>query len=474
MEAQWDKLTKPHRQKQERKVTRLRSSQTPEDKFGPAGYDAPGTPAGSEVRYIPATQTMSYRVEFWNKPDAPVPTQDAVIKDTLDADVFDLSTFEFTDFGFLKWDVPLPGGQAIDMRVDLRPDMDLAVDVTGTFNPDTGEIEWWFHCVDPMTGNYPEDPMAGFLPPYNPETGYEIGWVEFRVKPKADLPDGTQMLNQAFVEFDFAGDIWDHPAPKEGPWINTIAADSEGDGVPDPMDNCPETLNPDQTDSDSAGVGDACDDDDDNDGWQDTEESAAGSDPLDADSTPEVCDGVDNDGDCPGDTNGDGVVCGCGTDWNNQLRPKNCDDGVDEGFTDSDGNGAADCYDDKQGASCVYDSDGDTICNASDPNDDNKPNADPFTDDVENYVGTNKQIMCSAPPVDGPDNDPFDNNADSWADILDIMKFVTTGSLNTDLNLDDQGYWHRLDINKDTFIDILDVMLYVTKGVLNDTCPYGL
>jgi hypothetical protein len=214
----------PDGDKQDEGGTGIVTSDTPEDKFGPAGYDAPDTPEGSEVRYIPAGRTMDYRIEIWNKPDAPAPTQDAIIRDTLDPNVFDLSTFEFTDFGFLKWDVPLPGGQAIDTRVDLRPDMNLAVDVKATFDPDTGEINWWFHAVDPVTGEYPEDPFLGFLPPYNPATGFELGWVEFRVQPKAGLPSGTQIANQAFVEFDFAGDIWDHPAPNEGPWINTLDA----------------------------------------------------------------------------------------------------------------------------------------------------------------------------------------------------------------------------------------------------------
>jgi YD repeat-containing protein len=204
--------------------THIYTSLTPEDKFGPAGWDPQGTPEGAEARYVSTGQQLNYRVEFWNKPDAPVPTQDAVMMDTLDPSVFDLSTFEFTDFGFLKWDVPLAGAQAIDMRVDLRPDMNLAVEVKASFDPDTGEIEWWFHAVDPMTGEYPEDPMAGFLPPFNAETGYEMGWVEFRVEPNAGLPSGTQVTNQAFVEFDFAGDIWDHPAPKESPWINTLDA----------------------------------------------------------------------------------------------------------------------------------------------------------------------------------------------------------------------------------------------------------
>jgi hypothetical protein len=38
-----------------------------------------------------------------------------------------------------------------------------------------------------------------------------------------------------------------------------IPPDSDGDGVPDPSDNCPETPNPGQQDSDGDGVGDACD-----------------------------------------------------------------------------------------------------------------------------------------------------------------------------------------------------------------------
>ena len=35
-------------------------------------------------------------------------------------------------------------------------------------------------------------------------------------------------------------------------------SDLDADGVVDPLDNCPDTWNPDQLDSDSNGVGDAC------------------------------------------------------------------------------------------------------------------------------------------------------------------------------------------------------------------------
>jgi RHS repeat-associated protein len=200
--------------------TTLVTSWSPEDKWGPAGYDAPDTAAGAEKRFVSAGGTFNYRIEMWNKPEAPAPTQDATIYDVLDPEVFDLSTFQFTRVGFLKWDQPLAGGQSINIRIDARPDINIAVDVTGTFDPETGRIEWWFHTVDPLTGDYPDDPQAGFLPPFNPETKYEIGWMEFTVKLKDDLTTGTEIANQAFVQFDFFGP-WG-PAPKDRPWINTI------------------------------------------------------------------------------------------------------------------------------------------------------------------------------------------------------------------------------------------------------------
>ena len=46
--------------------------------------------------------------------------------------------------------------------------------------------------------------------------------------------------------------------------------DDDSDGVENDVDNCPDTPNPDQTDSDNDGIGDVCDDDSDNDGVPDT------------------------------------------------------------------------------------------------------------------------------------------------------------------------------------------------------------
>ena len=55
--------------------------------------------------------------------------------------------------------------------------------------------------------------------------------------------------------------------------------DDDADGVGSAGDNCPSVSNSDQLDYDGDGLGDACDDDDDNDGFTDEEELAAGTNP---------------------------------------------------------------------------------------------------------------------------------------------------------------------------------------------------
>ena len=55
--------------------------------------------------------------------------------------------------------------------------------------------------------------------------------------------------------------------------VDLEVPDSDGDGVFDGGDNCPLSPNPDQTDTDGDGVGDACDHDDDNDGVLDADDN---------------------------------------------------------------------------------------------------------------------------------------------------------------------------------------------------------
>jgi hypothetical protein len=105
--------------------------------------------------------------------------------------------------------------------------------------------------------------------------------------------------------------------------------DTDGDGVLNHVDNCPNDQNPDQADSDMDGVGNVCDVAD-----------------SDGDGVPDSTDNCVNDPN-PGQQNADGDALGdacdsCSTDAN-KTAPGVCGCGTPD--TDSDGDGTADCVD---------------------------------------------------------------------------------------------------------------------------------
>lgn len=68
------------------------------------------------------------------------------------------------------------------------------------------------------------------------------------------------------------------PEPQFGAYTLTLSFELDNDGLPDAMDNCPSVTNPEQIDTDRDGLGDACDDDNDN--ITDQVELAKGTNPL--------------------------------------------------------------------------------------------------------------------------------------------------------------------------------------------------
>ncbi len=127
--------------------------------------------------------------------------------------------------------------------------------------------------------------------------------------PAEEICDGIDNDCDKEVDEDF-GDI------DEDGISDCIDDDKDGDGVVNEADNCPAVPNEEQANHDLDTQGDACDPDDDNDLAPDETDCA----PFDASIHPaakEICDGID----------------------------QNCDGIVDNGSTDTDGDGEADCID---------------------------------------------------------------------------------------------------------------------------------
>jgi len=127
-------------------------------------------------------------------------------------------------------------------------------------------------------------------------------------------------------------------------WQAPPVLDSDGDGFPDDVDNCPTVANPDQLDLDADGIGDVCDDSD-GDGVPDSEDNCwyvvnPGQTDSDTDDVGDACDNcliVANPGQEDSDANGIGDAC------------DNCPTVANPGQLDSDADGIGDVCDDSDG-----------------------------------------------------------------------------------------------------------------------------
>jgi hypothetical protein len=173
------------------------------------------------------------------------------------------------------------------------------------------------------------------------------GFIEFASWGYASRPDlavwgteatdggshGTAFVYQFFVELDSRREVAAvtilAPPTINHAYIYAATLESEPsipdtdcDGVPDDLDNCPFIANPDQADADGDSVGDVCDDC--------AEADNAGQEDLDGDGLGDICDPFPNDAD-----NLDaclGALDACEADL------ASCEDDLDDEGQDADGN----------------------------------------------------------------------------------------------------------------------------------------
>lgn len=198
------------------------ASYDPNEKAGPAGVGA--------LEYTAGDGAMPYTVFFENLAAATAPVQELVVTDSLDAVAFDLTTVTFGPISFgSRTVVPPAGATAYWTEVDLRPENNLIVQVRSTADAATGVLTWRLTAVDPVTGDLPEDPLAGFLPPNtNPPAGE--GSVLFSARLRPAVSTGDVVSNRAVIAFDTN-------APIETPvWFNSIdQTKPESSVLPQPM-----------------------------------------------------------------------------------------------------------------------------------------------------------------------------------------------------------------------------------------------
>ena len=226
---------------------------------------------------------------------------------------------------------------------------------------------------------------------------------------------------------------------------NDVPSDSDGNGICDALEG---------DDFDGDGISNENDPDDDNDGWDDTDEVSCNTNPLNGDSTPTdtdgdgVCDYLDSDDDNDGvedgsdcdpldpnettDNDMDGICDGADDDDDNDGVADSDDafpndstewadadgDGKGDNVDDDDDNdGVSDlmeerCFSDPLDANSLpTDTDGDGECDPIDYDDD----GDGYTDQVEGWCGSDPLDVNSIPVDSDGDGecDTMDNDSDN-------------------------------------------------------------
>lgn len=142
-----------------------------------------------------------YTIQFENDTVfATAPAHDIYLTDTLDANLFDLSTYRPTRITIGAKSMELTGERNFISTMDMRPEINAIAQIEGTINDKNGIVRWHISSLDPMTMEPSDDPMVGVLPVNFDGSG--LGEASFDISLKPNLPDGTIIPNRSGNVFD--------------------------------------------------------------------------------------------------------------------------------------------------------------------------------------------------------------------------------------------------------------------------------
>ncbi|MCI6416998.1 MAG: hypothetical protein MR791_06635, partial [Bacteroidales bacterium] len=150
---------------------------------------------GSEV------EELFYTIQFEN--DTMLATSSAsnvYLIDSLDSDLFDLSSFGARKVIIGSKEITLNGEKEFVRTMDMRPDINCLAQISLTFDSVNGVSSWAFSTLDPITLEEINIPSRGFLPVNY--YGEGIGEVMFTINRKNNLVDSTLIPNHATIIFD--------------------------------------------------------------------------------------------------------------------------------------------------------------------------------------------------------------------------------------------------------------------------------
>ena len=166
----------------------------PNDKLGPTGV--------SERGHVAEFGRMSYTIRYENLPTANASVVELVITDTLDTSVYDLSTFQVGPITVPDTTLIPPSGlRAWTTFWDRRPAVNSIVRVNVDLDDETGIVQWTLSDLNPATFELWTTAEAGFIPP-NDDNGAGEGSVQFTIRAKDGLANGTVVANGATIRFD--------------------------------------------------------------------------------------------------------------------------------------------------------------------------------------------------------------------------------------------------------------------------------